>query len=195
MRLENYLTEKVINDKTVEIIQKIRYDCRPFLKKLGNEHVRLLYRGSHHRLPSYHNIKKFIPRKHRMPSDMNKRDHDMFNKSFYKKFGWKPRSEGVFCTGNEATASGYGDAYIFFPIGDFEFLWSPKIRDLYDHVHTRKPIGSILLKDFFKEAVGKYINSGLVTAITSGHEIMVRCNSYYLTNMDRYDVIKALSTK
>ena len=126
---------------------------------------------------------------------MSALNHDILDELFEKKFGWKPRSGGVFCTGSEATASGYGDAYIFFPIGDFEFLWSPKIHDLYDHVTTRKPVGSIFMKDFYNETVDKYINSGMATAIASGHEIMVRCNSYYLTNMNWYDVIAALEAK
>jgi hypothetical protein len=196
MRLENYIAERSSREMTRDdIIKIIKSDCRPFLRKLDKNRIRLLYRGTQHWLGDFNTIKKFIPRKHRKPSDMNELDHEMLNKSFYKKFGWKPRSEGVFCTGSSGTASGYGNDYIFFPIGDFEFVWSPTIDDLYDYTHTRKPIGSIFLKDFYDETVDKYINSGLATAIAKRYEIMVRCNSYYLTNMNPEDIIEALEKK
>ena len=51
---------------------------------------------------------------------------------FYRKFKWKPRSTGVFCTGDKEQAKGYGGLATVWPIGNFKYIWNPEIRDFLD---------------------------------------------------------------
>lgn len=45
------------------------------------------------------------------------------------------RSSSIFCTGYKSEAEGYGQVYKIAPIGDYKFLWSPKVRDSYSSEH------------------------------------------------------------
>lgn len=59
----------------------------------------------------------------------------IFDEFFYKKFRWKPRSEGVFTIGDIKSIRGvYGIPYIFVPIGEYKYLWSPDVDDLYEEI-------------------------------------------------------------
>jgi hypothetical protein len=31
----------------------------------------------------------------------------------------------------------YGTTYVIFPIGKYKLMWSPKVRDLYDHLSNK----------------------------------------------------------
>ena len=56
-----------------------------------------------------------------------------------KKFGWKARSEGVF-TNTVNYRSLYGHPYLFFPEGNFKFIWSPYAWDLFSFNFLTFPI-------------------------------------------------------
>jgi hypothetical protein len=45
------------------------------------------------------------------------------------------RSSSIFCTGYKTEAEGYGQVYKIAPIGDYKFIWSPKVRDSYSGEH------------------------------------------------------------
>jgi hypothetical protein len=60
--------------------------------------------------------------------------HNKFDEEFANKFGWHARSEGVFTTTSRRTAATYGRAYIFFPTGHYEYIWSDEVDDLYTTV-------------------------------------------------------------
>lgn len=55
----------------------------------------------------------------------------MFDVFFKEKFGWKARSEGIFCASDIMVSNDYGIVSIFFPIGKYSYLWSPNMIDLY----------------------------------------------------------------
>jgi hypothetical protein len=75
------------------------------------------------------------PRKDRKPKDLAEHYHKGMDRVFYDKFGWRPRSEGVFVTNNFVTAESYGNAVnIFFPVNGFSFVWSTIYSDLYTNV-------------------------------------------------------------
>ncbi len=80
-----------------------------------------------------------MTRKNRKPLDTPIKLHNILDKMFQKKFGWKARSEGVFAAGkwyfSGSKDTYYGDTYLFFPIGNFKYVWSPKIDDLYEDLH------------------------------------------------------------
>jgi hypothetical protein len=204
-RYIDYLNE----NKEEEILEILWRDCKPFL----NEHFKsktsmgLLYRGSSSK--SVKDIRKINVRKNREPRDVNILIHNIFNDLFQEKFGWKARSEGVFVVANKKYSSIYGKSHIFFPIGNYEYLWNPDITDLFGKLlrdpEIRKAITGFvdlygkskkeqleelleIKKKDFKRIVDGYINYNLIWLIehSSPNEIIFKCDKYYLINT-RYE--------
>jgi hypothetical protein len=80
-----------------------------------------------------------------MPDEL----HDYLDEQFKKKFGWKARSEGVFCVRSKQIAYNYGNPYSVFPIGNYKYIYSNKIHDLYVHFDELKEIPAVfsILRD------------------------------------------------
>jgi len=130
-KLYEYLKkdESIFLNKLSKDIQK---NCQPFIKEFKSSNVKyFLYRATKKNIKFYD---KIIPRKDRKPRDTPLHIHKLIDDIFKDKFGWKPRSEGVFVNPNKTVISEYGNAYIFIPIGKYEYLWSPKIDDLYNEI-------------------------------------------------------------
>ena len=129
--MKNYI--RYINEsKDIKLIaEMIKRDCQPFLQsfdfKTSND---LLYRGE----DDLHD--KMIKRKrrhNRQSVDTEQETSDFFDKIFKKKFGWEPRSSGIFVLRG---GSSYGEKeYVFFPIGDFRYVWSTEIEDFFAYVN------------------------------------------------------------
>lgn len=124
MRLEKYLGES-----TEEVIETLKRDCGPFLKDISPRDI-LLYRGSN-TIFMGDISKPHTPRKDRRPKDMRGWMFDLTNYAFKKVFGWEARKEGVFVVGLQKIAQRYGNPYLFFPIGKYDYIWSGNIEDLY----------------------------------------------------------------
>ena len=132
MKFNEYLIE---NEDINKMILKIYFSCLPFLKELRKNGIKnFLYRGTN---KSLKNMSMIIPRKNREPSDMRLGVHNELDNLFKKRFGWKPRSEGVFATFNYHIANEYGNPYLFFPIGEYKYIFSPKIEDLFTYVQNK----------------------------------------------------------
>ena len=200
MKFLNYLNEDEINYEAIDLIKK---NCSQFLK----EGVPL-YRG-------YESNKTFFsktPRKDRKPTDTPQRLSDSLNREFKKKFGWKPRAEGVFCTPDHIFATDYGNNYLFFPFDGYKYIWSPTISDSYIHIidtiadYLRDNLHDVFmnntrtnsyvnamndkeLDDFSKYFIdtNKYTNKNLKTN-TYGQEVMVKCKKYYMLSLRRYRI-------
>jgi len=196
MRLQQFINEITGFEHIIEqAADMIKKNCKPFLKVWNKRYF--LYRGG--------DFSTFFGKKdvrtNRKPLGTYKELHDILNDLFYKKFGWKPRSEAMFCTGSDEIATDYGTPYIVFPIGDFKYLWSPKIFDLFTEmannslIHTSNilairagrgfindaPIDDLIkMRDkAMKELVDTYISNDINRAIALGNEIMIGCKSYY----------------
>ena len=137
MNLHQYIVETTLNkadmNKFEVIWNTLWKECQPFLKemkKIGGSRVPLIYRGTHNPIGDFKNIK---PRKDREPKDMPQELHDELVSLFHQKFKWGTRSEGVFVSGSRGQAGNYGPTYLFFPVGKYKFIWSPKIEDLYSY--------------------------------------------------------------
>lgn len=124
-------------DESTYLEEKIKYEmaknCQPFLKEIKQHNIKkFIYRGTNKKIID---IEKIIPRKNRKPKDMSPNLQKIFDEFFYKKFRWKPRSEGVFTIGDIKSIRGvYGIPYIFVPIGEYKYLWSPDVDDLYEEI-------------------------------------------------------------
>jgi hypothetical protein len=182
MRLKNYITE----EKQVDIVKLIKKDCGPWLRTInpiinsGKGFVRYSFKE---RIKF---IKNFFPRTDREPRDNSQELHNTFDKGFLEKFGWKGRSEGVFVwpVNNIAaflldSLDGDSHTFIFYPIGEFKYIWSPKVKDLFNV--SRGAIETP--EDFIKTYINKNLLKSIKGPLNTGNEVMFKCSSYYLVNM------------
>ena len=192
MRLTQYLTEYVYtgsveSDFDIEYIWGVlQKDCKPYIKQLKGD---LLYRGSYKSNPA--GLMKVTPRKDRKPMSINPIVQITLDKFFNKKFGWKARSTGVFCTGDFSVAGQYGNtAYSFWPIGPFKFLWHPQVPDLFEALWDIQNTWGYWIDhpEILESFVKDYTNKNFQKAIKSKHEIMISCKNYYLVrSSNSYD--------
>ncbi len=185
-----------IEKEAIKIIVDILKE-KGYSKKYINECKKaetFLYRGA---FESIQYVKQKIPRTDRTPKMMDKNVKDLYDKYFLKKFGWKPRSDGIFTTGNSKMARTFGSAYFFIPQDDdYEFIWSPKIVDMNLSVKSKKisdqiyvlfwsdtnvEIPSKLQKEI-DDVLSSYQDTDLIGAIESNNEVMFKCKSYYLVD-------------
>ena len=192
MRLKQYIFES--SDITYDDIQMIKKDCKKFFYES---------RFMHRNLPLYRrmkrNIKKYeiiTPRKNRKPRDTPIEIHKELDKLFKNEFGWKVRSEGVFCSGS-ITSSIYGNLYYMFPIGKFEYVWSPDIKDLTVELERFDVLLSQDDKwyttniketdEILSQLIYTYKDDNFLKALESGKEIALKCDKYYAVNANYID--------
>ena len=194
MRLETYINED-FEDAVKYIVVKIRRECKPFLKEFPVS-SKFLYRGT--RMTNDHDgIQNKKRRKDRKPTDTPEDVTREIDNTFNSKFGWKPRTQGVFATGNSRTSTVYGIPHLFFPIGKYRYIWSPKIKDFYTHsylddfksnyTHNYEGSKEEGLENWAKETVKLYKSKRLNDAAMSGNEIMFDVNRYYIIDR-KYEV-------
>lgn len=198
MRYSEVMEEVLISDASdgsnkdflrsagMEIAELIKRDCQPFLSRANGETA---WRG----IITY-NSKALVQQKSiridRAPMSSDRRYHEFYNGVFAKMGFRTNRSNGMFCTGAYKVAFQYGVVHAVFPIGDFDFLWSPEVRDMFNTFQDswpnfwKNPDDEDSMEPDF-EAIEKAIrdsyreNDNLVAALKSGNEIMIRGNSYY----------------
>ena len=141
MRLIKYINEENKDNPVLEIIKKECSEILNVYEKVGL----VLYRGLKdiaYKKEISNNIYKVTPRKDRVPKDTHIFHQEKIDNLFYKKFGWKPRAEGVFATQTKSQTVQYGASGIFLPVNGYKYIWSPKYKDLYS--------------DFFEHLNSKY---------------------------------------
>lgn len=136
-------------DEGLEIVKEECGEIINVYKRAG----RVLFRGTNassrmKAVDDTDKIFKVIPRKRRAPKDTPKDIQTMLDKLFFQRFGWKPRSHGVFAAGFDTARYYGGQAYAFFPVDGYECIWSPKVDDLFN--------------DFVENGYGKEYDIGSV---------------------------------
>jgi hypothetical protein len=169
------LNESMLKQKIAGVIKK---DCSDIIKVYKKLNM-VLYRGSDNQ---YKNFQFIVPRTDRKPRSTKIVLSNALDEAFYGLFGWRPRSEGVFATGNMIDAGFYGKhSYIVFPKNNFKFIWSPFIEDLYASIQNIDEVNEVVLK---------YTDKDIEKAVYSYHEVMIKCDGYYVvddyTIMDDY---------
>jgi hypothetical protein len=81
------------------------------------------------------------PYQNRAPKDTPQDVSKLLDDAFERKFGWRPRSQGVFGVSNFDTARLYGQVYILFPVDGFKYVYSATIKDLYLHLRDMGYLG------------------------------------------------------
>lgn len=170
-------------------IEDIVRDCKPFLEQWTTTPM---WRGMQRLAPHKSEIQigdspvnvswmKKSVRSDRIPRNSWFQASEYVDDYFHEKIGWKPRSEGLFVTGSYSRADQYGLVYMIFPIGQFNFLWSPNINDLY---YVLPEPHDVKLDDLFGYVNhilddAKFQTTDLNSAIDHGVEITIHCKNYY----------------
>lgn len=210
MKLKKYLTEDnkqnlishngmFLNDKYESLMDDILKNCNQWLKE-GNG--KPLYRGAYKISKPYGVL---TPRSDRRPLDTPKPIHDYMDDWFKKKFGWKARTEGVFCSNDYTTASEYGSRiFAIYPFDGYKYIFDPKIEDLATHLsnnyvgymafgttgtlktinYDRKKTFGELLEIAMNKA--KFTDKNIIKLLKSvdDAEIMLKCKHYYYIELD-----------
>lgn len=201
------------DDEVVDLEVWLDKHCDPFLSELGDDEdssvfetaTTSLFRGMS--LPTTRPIKAQLEnrrrdfyikntRKDRIPVDTHIDISEMIDVLFNQQFGWKPRSQGMFCVGRSGRGSAnfYGDdVFAVMPMGKFKYLWSPKIFDLtvqYKEAFRKHNVPVIdvgvpytkeqlnLALPVLQEIVSTYKSTDLGDALNTRNEIMIYCDQY-----------------
>ena len=185
MRLENYLAEEYLEpneeDDFRNFVKTIKSNCKKWLQATD---YRPLYRGNRDMIKF--GVKKV--RKSRKAVDMDRANQQQLDKLFKKKFGWSPRSEGMFCVPDESIASTYGRLGLVFVPGNFKYIWSPEVQDLYGRLRTihdklGMEKGDLIPEEESQKLVDMFQDTKLSFALSFPYsEIMVKCDKYYYIN-------------
>jgi hypothetical protein len=118
--------------KSEEIYKIIQRDCAPFLEELRSQ--KLSEDPLKNFLFRMYLIDKDIEiknvRKDRRPRDTGIRTHNILNDLFLEYHGVKAREQGVFVT-NDFKYEGDAPVNIFFPIGEYKYLYHENVHDLF----------------------------------------------------------------
>jgi hypothetical protein len=129
MKLQNYLVEERI--KTNKILNLLDNKCRPMMREVKSRNG-FFYRGIEDPITSF-KIKRV--RDNRRPKDINPFTSEIIDDELEKKFGWRPRSQGVFAYPSKILFK--STAYLFFPMGPYEYIWNPLVKDLFYYLRKK----------------------------------------------------------
>ena len=97
MRLQYHINEESNLDMLVDAIYGVINDCQPFLKEMATVNPPQFMFSGRDTKGSW--FEKDV-RTDRKSKDMFPEIQKDFDDAFNKKFGWKPRINGLFSTGN-----------------------------------------------------------------------------------------------
>jgi len=210
LKLKELLRESTQDDDiTQKLVIEITTKCQPFLKEIhyqvSNE---CLYRGIGY-IPfsltnDSGNFRVIAGYSNRKPVDTPQYIHDEANHIFTKLFKY-PFRNGTFVTGSYDTASNYGHVGIVLPIGDFHYLWSNYVEDLFnsweefngehnteDNKQDNFEANQMAFLDELELNKKHYQSSNLLAAIQTGNEIMLYCDHYLILPTKNINVTNAL---
>lgn len=175
MKYENYLIED--EKGLAHYIPKIQAECKPFLKDIRNAAGSLFRDDTKNRNKP---IWKKVTRTDRAPLDTPQDIHDELDLWFQDEFGWRARSEGLFCWPLKFTSQWTVNKWLVFPAGKYKYIWSDKVDDLWA---TLGGYGSNLdtLMDAFQTHFGdSYTDKNIKQSMKWEGEIMIKCKYSYL---------------
>lgn len=153
------LTESAL---VAEAAQFIKKNCQPYLN--ANPQLLPLWRGFDSSGRDLPGVFTYPVRDDRRAMAMPREEAVWWNGVIVDAGKVARRDNSAMCTGNVGSAMVFGDAYVVFPVGPFNYTWFPEIEDA--NLTPRSP-GSEA-----PECRGD--DGSLGAAIRSGNEIMVR---------------------
>lgn len=131
------LTEVVLaskkRERTIALLSEITKDCKPFLKVMSNNGNPLWIYSGRVKHDDWYVDKVRTDRK---PRDTHPEIHEDLDDMFRDVFGYPARSASMFVSGDFGVVAQYGNEYFIFPKGNFKYLWSPDIADLYVNIKS-----------------------------------------------------------
>lgn len=210
MKVKQYLLERSYGNETLperveihdedlveiqRVIDTLKSKCGKYYRE-AKKSGKMFYRGTY-KADWREPITPITPRTDRRPKDTNKVLHNLVDDLLEKKFGWRPRSEGIFTSSHRGMVAGYGNTFSVWPIGDYKFVWSDEARDMFNSLRAMLKLSSSdmdnsntvlkALKDSgnqnkIKKLVDSFQDTNLAAAWKSGNEVVFSCKQYYLVN-------------
>lgn len=186
MRFQQFINEDITDRATIqETLELLFRDCTPFLKiavRKNSMKQLWLYSGRKSERMTY----KGTVRTDRQPRDTTPELHKFIDDRINEKFGIRFRSNSIFCYGNPAFSGAYGETFMIFPIGKFDYLWTHAAKDLYMSLIGRDPVDMIEELNYI---IDRYqMNKEYEKAVMLGdREVMVHCNTYYAVHYRLYE--------
>lgn len=201
MKFLEYLTEDAI--QPYELLKK---ECGPFLAWAKKNGFKTLLHRYVQNMGNDSVVLKTV-RKDRKPKDTPAWAQKILDDAFKKKFGVRPRAEGVFCRPRMIDKYGFDayGTYYMIPVGEYKCIWSD-ITDLYvkwmddvvypggeSKARTMKNFGAAT-KAWANKIVSEYTMDNDVTPYSG--EVMVLCDKYYMViDVAMGEVVKKLKNE
>lgn len=213
MKFKIYLNEK--NNSIENVVKTLKKNCKKFIKEIKFS-KNFLFRG--HKSFNELMIEK-KRRKDRKPKDLDIDTSKYFDVLFNKKFGWNVRSSGIFTTFDINTSEDYGNPYLFFPIGNYKYVYSYDVEDLYSLIdddlyginynwkweyeknkykdctengityNEFKKEKKSELEKMFKNLVNGYTDKNIYKMKNKINEITFDCDYYYLVDLELIEIL------
>lgn len=143
--LEDYKHDE--NQYWKRVAMKVMRDAKDYLSEVGTP-VKLMYRG-YERFDNYPFHRPY--RENREPKDSGLYHQDLYNAAIDAAGGIADRSNSVFVSGNMIHARKYGEVYVVFPMGKFNYTYHLGIKDWYDKLgNILEGIAPAYFEDFEK---------------------------------------------
>jgi hypothetical protein len=210
MKISQYLLERSYGNETLperveihdenivafqKVIDALKSKCGKYYRD-AKKSGKVFYRGTF-KVDWREVITPITPRTDRKPKDTNRILHDMVDDLFEKKFGWRPRSQGIFTSSHRGMVAGYGNTFSVWPIGDYKFVWSDETRDMFNwmratlklsdgEMHNASKVMKAMQdsgnQNKIKKLIDSFQDTNLGAAWKSGNEVVFGCKQYYLVN-------------
>jgi len=166
-------------------IPRIKKDCKPIVS-IMRKTKKFLWRGM---AGDNEGFVIKTPRQDRNPTDTPTRVHKEFDRQYKLRYGWKPRSEGVFVSNKEVGTTGYGPKHVIFPVGRFQYTWALDINDffIWSRHETKKAQSDEEIKFRISEVIERYNNNKRIDQFMNksiAGEMMIKCEKYYAINYE-----------
>lgn len=170
-------------------INLIKENCQPYLEQ--NPRLIPMFRGSKY---TGDNIFAKPIRNDRKPKDLDAKWTAMWNEGLASRGIKANRTNSAFCTGDKHFAVQYGEPFVVFPIGDFDYSWLPYVRDLYRDIsgYFGAAHQEVMISNYIKRHIPEVQadNGTLVQAIHSDGEILIHCSTLLYIHAKLYEHIE-----
>ena len=130
------------------VTMKIMRDAKEFIGESGQP-LKLAYRG----YERFETLPFHRPyRQNREPKDSTNTEQQIYNTAIKAMGGAANRSNSIFVSGNLVHARKYGEVYVVFPMGGFNYTYHRTTKDWFDQYGNKNDTN---YKDFLQLTVGK----------------------------------------